>query len=149
MPAPDSRPWLEPVPQLWARVVGAVLLLAAAGLTVLLLRQSYAWYASDDARRSLTSATLIFALIEIALGGICWQAGYRLAFGRPRSLFSRPAWFAIGAVLLVVGVLMAWEVVAARRPNAMDLLVIASFGAFGVWCLILALRPPGAQQDDP
>lgn len=94
-------------------------------------------------RRTLTSSTVVFALILLALCGICWQAGFRLAFyrrgGQP-TLFSRPAWFAIGMALTVMAALMAAVILSARRPTLLDYQVVLSLGAFGVWCLVLAFR---------
>ena len=64
------------------------------------------WRSTRQAADQSTSSTLIFTLIQFTLCGICWQAGYRLAFDRPDrsgTLFSRPAWFAIGSGLIVRG----------------------------------------------
>jgi hypothetical protein len=138
---PDS--YFDPVATAWSRGAGIVLLVAAAGLTAVL---GYAIFglASDEAtRRGFTSSSLIFGLILLALCGICWQAGFRLAFARPDnsgSVFSRPAWFAIGTALIVVAALMAWAIVSARRPSGLDVWVIVTLGALGVWCLVLAFR---------
>ena len=99
----------------------------------------------ENVRREFTSSSLIFGLILLALCGICWQAGYRLVFGRPDrsgTLFSRPAWFAIGTGLVVITTLMAVVIVEARRPSLLDVQVILFLGGIGVWCLVLALRRP-------
>ncbi len=101
----------------------------------------FAAYAAS--RRTLTSSTVVFALILLALCGICWQAGFRLAFNRgggQPTLFSRPAWFAIGMALTVIAALMAVVIFSARRPTLLDYQVVLSLGAFGVWCLVLAFR---------
>jgi len=75
------------------------------------------------------------------------QAGFRLAFNRPDrsgTLFSRPAWFAIGSGLGVVAALMAFAIFSVRRPTGIDYWVILTLGALGIWCIILACRrdPP-------
>jgi hypothetical protein len=98
-----------------------------------------------QSRRAVTISTVIFGLILLVLCGICWQAGYRLAFNRPDrsgTLFSRPAWFAIGTGLVVITVLMAIAIFAARRPTLLDLQVLLFLGGIGVWCVVLALRRP-------
>ena len=98
-----SNPYLEPVTLLWARIAGIALLVAASGLTVVLGLGIADFAAHAASRRTLTSSTVVFALILLALCGICWQAGFRLAFNRrggQRTLFSRPAWFAIGTALV-------------------------------------------------
>ena len=100
---------------------------------------------ADDGPGPLTSSSVIFALILLALCGICWQAGYRLALNRPDrsgTLFSRPAWLAIGTGLVVITALMAVVILAARRPTLLDVQVILFLGGIGVWCLVLALRWP-------
>jgi len=77
------------------------------------------------------------------LCGICWQAGYRLAFNRPDrsgTLFSRPAWLAIGTGLVIITGLMATAIFAARRPTLLDVQVLLFLGGIGVWCVVLALR---------
>jgi hypothetical protein len=92
----------------------------------------------------LTSSSVIFGLILLALCGICWQAGYRLAFRRPDrsgTLFSRPAWFAIGTGLVVMIALMAATIIKVRRLTLIDFQVILFLGGIGVWCLVLAVRP--------
>ena len=138
-----TNPYLEHVAPFWTRVAGIALLVAATSLTAV-LGLGIADFATHAAsRRALTSSTVVFALILLALCGICWQAGFRLAFdrrgGQP-TLFSRPAWFAIGVALTVVAALMAAVIVSARRPTLLDYQVILSLGAFGVWCLALAFR---------
>ena len=119
---------------------------AAAGLTVVLGYECLELLTSGERRRSFNSSTLISGLILVTLCLMCWQAGYRLALGRPdRSgmLFSRPAWFAIGTGLTVVTALMVAAIVSVRRPTLLDLQVVVSLGAFGVWCLALAFRRRG------
>ena len=138
-----TNPYLTPVTTVWRRTAGIALLLAAAGLTVFLARDIFDLLAQEPGRRALTSSSLIFALILLALCGICWQAGYRLAFNRPDrsgTLFSRPAWLAIGTGLVVITALMAAVVLAARQPTLLDVQVILFLGGIGVWCLVLAVR---------
>lgn len=138
-----ANPYLTPVATLWRRVAGVALLVAGVGLTAVLGYQVFDVASHDASRRALTSSSLVFGLILLALGGICWQAGYRLAFDRPDrtgTLFSRPAWLAIGVGLVVVTTLMAAAILAARRPTLLDLQVIAFLGGIGVWCVVLALR---------
>jgi len=138
-----TNPYLTPVTTMWRRIAGIALLLAAAGLTAVLAHDIFDLLAQEPGRRALTSSSLIFALILLALCGICWQAGYRLAFNRPDrsgTLFSRPAWLAIGTGLVVVTALMAVVILAARRPTLLDVQVILFLGGIGVWCLVLGLR---------
>ena len=138
-----TNPYLEPVAPRWARVAGIALLLAAAGLTVTLGYMAFDRITGIGSQGAFTSSTLVFGLILLALCGMCWQAGYRLAFRRPdRSgmLFSRPAWFAIGAGLVVITALMAGVILKVRRPTLLDVQVILTLGGIGVWCLVLALR---------
>jgi len=138
-----TNPYLTPVTTMWRRIAGIALLLAAAGLTAVLAHDAFDFLAQSAGRRALTSSSLIFALILLALCGICWQAGYRLAFNRPDrsgTLFSRPAWLAIGTGLVVVTALMAVVILAARRPTLLDVQVILFLGGIGVWCLVLGLR---------
>jgi hypothetical protein len=138
-----TNPYLEPVASSWARVAGVALLLAAAALTVTLVYLAFERISGGGRLGAFNSSVLVFGLILLALCGMCWQAGYRLAFRRPdRSgmLFSRPAWFAIGTGLVVITALMAAEILKARRPTLLDVQVILSLGGIGVWCLILALR---------
>lgn len=138
-----TNPYFAPVGAGWARAAGILLLAAAAGLTVFLGRQILQLLVGESARHAFNSSSLVFGLILLALCLMCWQAGYRLAFRRPgpsRSLFSRPAWFAIGTGLAVISVLMASVIVSVRRPTLLDLQVVLSLGGFGIWCLVLALR---------
>jgi hypothetical protein len=138
-----TNPYLTPVTTVWRRIAGIALLLAAAGLTAVLAHDIIEFLAQEPGRRALTSSSLIFALILLALCGICWQAGYRLAFNRPDrsgTLFSRPAWLAIGTGLVVVTALMAAVILAARRPTLLDVQVILFLGGIGVWCLLLGMR---------
>jgi hypothetical protein len=97
----------------------------------------------QQSRRAVTISTVIFGLILLALCGICWQAGYRLVLNRPDrsgTLFSRPAWLAIGTGLIVITLLMATAIYAARRPTLLDVQVLLFLGGIGVWCVVLALR---------
>ena len=128
---------------MWTRIIGIALLVAASGLTAA-LGLGIADFATHAAsRRTLTSSTVVFALILLALCGICWQAGFRLVFNRggQPTLFARPTWFAIGTALVVMAALMAAVIFPARRPTLLDYQVILSLGAFGVWCIVLAFRP--------
>lgn len=145
------NPYLTPVASVWRRIAGAALLVAGAGLTAVLAYDVLEFVAAEDGRGQLTSSSVIFALILLALCGICWQAGYRLAFNRPDrsgTLFSRPAWFAIGTGLIVVTALMAAVVFGARRPTLLDAQVILFLGGIGVWCVVLALRRPRDESRD-
>lgn len=138
---PDS--YFDPVATAWSRGAGIVLLVAAVGLTAVLGDAIVELAFDEVARRSFTSSSLIDGLVLLALCGICWQAGFRLALARPGrngSLFSRPAWFAIGAALIVVAALMAYAIVSVRRPGGLDAWVVVTLGALGVWCLVLAFR---------
>jgi drug/metabolite transporter (DMT)-like permease len=138
-----TNPYLEPVARTLARVAGIVLLVAGAGLTVVLGFQLFDLVLHETVRRAFTSSSLIFGLILLALCGICWQAGYRLAFDRPDrsgTLFSRPAWLAIGTGLIVITMLMAVVIVESRRTSVLDVQVILFLGGIGVWCVVLALR---------
>ena len=138
-----TNPYLQPVAAVWSRIAAVALLAAAAGLTVVLGYQLFDLLAHPGHRRALTSSSVIFALILLVLCGICWQAGLRLVSSRPdrsATLFSRPAWFAIGTGLIVLTALMAAVVVAARRPSLLDIQVTLFLGGIGVWCVVLALR---------
>jgi hypothetical protein len=138
-----TNPFLEPVTPLWTRIAGIALLVAATGLTAVLGYGVYNFAVQAAVRRTLTSSTVVFTLILLALCGICWQAGLRLACNRRGSqptLFSRPAWFAIGIALTVIAALMAALIFSARRPTLLDYQVVLSLGGFGVWCLVLAFR---------
>jgi hypothetical protein len=138
-----TNPYLQPVGAVWSRIAAVALLAAAAGLTVVLGYQLFDLLAHPGNRRALTSSSVIFALILLVLCGICWQAGLRLVSSRPdrsATLFSRPAWFAIGTGLIVLTALMAAVVVAARRPSLLDIQVTLFLGGIGVWCVVLALR---------
>jgi hypothetical protein len=140
-----TNPYLEPVARTLARVAGIVLLVAGAGLTVVIGFQLHDLVLHETVRRAFTSSSLIFGLILLALCGICWQAGYRLAFDRPDrsgTLFSRPAWLAIGTGLIVITMLMAAPIFAVRGPTLLDVQVILFLGGIGVWCVVLALRRP-------
>jgi membrane protease YdiL (CAAX protease family) len=128
----------------WTRIAGIALLVAAIVLTVVLACGVLDFAADAANRRAFTSSAVVSGLILLALCGICWQAGFRLAFRRHvrhASLFSRPAWFAIGVALVVMASLMAAVIVAARQPTILDYQVILTLGGFGVWCIVLALRP--------
>ena len=138
-----TSPYLMPVAAVWRRVAGIALLVAAVGLTAVLGGQFLDLAGHEQSRRAVTISTVIFALILLALCGICWQAGYRLVFDRPDrsgTLFSRPAWLAIGTGLVVITVLMAAAIFAARRPTMLDVQVLLFLGGIGVWCVVLALR---------
>lgn len=139
-----TSPYLAPVAPLWTRIAGIALLVAATGLTAVLGLGIVDFAVHAASRRTFNSSTVVFALILLALCGICWQAGFRLAFNRrggQPTLFSRPTWFAIGTALVVMAALMAAVIFPARRPTLLDYQVILSLGAFGVWCMVLAFRP--------
>jgi len=140
-----TSPFLEPVAAVWARVAGIAMLVAGAGLSAVLGYLVFDVVVHEQSRRALTSSSVIFGLVLLALCGICWQAGYRLAIRRserPGALFSRPAWLAIGTGLIVITALMAAVILRARGPTLLDLQVILFLGGIGVWCLVLALRRP-------
>jgi hypothetical protein len=136
------------VAAVWRRAAGITLLAAGAGLTGVLGAQILDLVRDGQSRRAVTISTVIFGLILLALCGICWQAGYRLAFNRPDrsgTLFSRPAWLAIGTGLVVITVLMAAAIYTARRPTLLDVQVLLFLGGIGVWCVVLALRRKDAR----
>jgi len=138
-----TSPYLRPVAAVWQRAAGITLLAAGAGLTAVLGLQLFDLTVDEQSRRAVTISTVIFGLILLALCGICWQAGYRLAFNRPDrsgTLFSRPAWLAIGTGLVIITVLMAAAIYTARRPTLLDVQVLLFLGGIGVWCVVLALR---------
>jgi hypothetical protein len=142
-----SNPYLQPVVSRWTRIVGVVLLLAAAGLAVVLARGLIGFFAHESVRRHLTSSSVIFGLILLALGGFCGQAGFRLAFDRPDrngTLFSRLGWLAIGTGLLSMAGLMTFAILSVRRPTGSDVQMIIVLSAFGAWCIVLALRDRSA-----
>ncbi len=142
--------YLQPVRSVWPRIVGIVVLVAALALAVVLVSGLVAYATQPEARRHLTSSTLIFALILVVLGGICAQAGYRLAFNRPDrngTLFSRAGWAAIGTGLLSMAGLMAFAILSVRRPDGSDILTIIVLVAFGVWCFVLGWRRSPRDQD--
>jgi hypothetical protein len=135
--------YLQPIPSRWARVAGLILLLAALGLAAGLVSELVMYATHPEARRHLTSSAVIFALILVALGGFCAQAGYRLAFNRPDrngTLFSRAGWTAIGVGMLSMAALMAFAILSVRRPDGNDILVTMVLAAFGIWCFVLARR---------
>jgi hypothetical protein len=143
--------YLQPVTSIWVRIVGIVVLLAALALAVVLVSGIVTYATDPEARRHLTSSTVIIALILVALGGICAQAGYRLAFNRPDrngTLFSRAGWTAIGTGLLAVAGLMAFSILSVRRPDGNDILVVVLLAAFGIWCFVLAWRRASRDQDE-
>jgi hypothetical protein len=118
-------------------------LLAAIALTIVIGYGAFELFGSARTGRGLNSSTLIFGLILLALCGICWQAGYRLAFRRPDrtgTLFSRPAWLAIGIGLVVITALMAGVIARGRGLTLLDVQIILFLGGIGVWCLVLGLR---------
>ena len=138
-----TSPYFTPVAAVWRRVAGIALLVAAVGVTAVLGGQLLDLAGDEQSRRAVTTSTVIFGLILLALCGICWQAGYRLVFDRPDrsgTLFSRPAWLAIGTGLVVITVLMATAIFSARRPTLFDVQVLLFLGGIGVWCVVLALR---------
>jgi len=138
-----TNPYLSPVGTVWRRVAGSVLLAAGTGLTLVIGYEVFEFLVHDEDRRSLTSSSVIFGLILLALCGMCWQAGYRLAFDRPDrsgTLFSRSAWLAIGSGLVIITVLMAAAIFAVRQPTLLDAQVLLFLGGIGVWCVVLALR---------
>jgi len=138
-----TNPYLQPVPVAWARVSGSALLVAGAVLTAVLVYEVADLTTHAQSRRAFTSSSLIFGLIQLALWGMCWQAGYRLAFGKPDrsgTLFSRPAWFVIGTGFTVITALMIYAIFTARRPTLFDVQVLLFLGGIGVWCVVLALR---------
>jgi hypothetical protein len=117
--------------------------LAAIALTVVLGYGAFELFGPTRTVRGLNSSTLIFGLILLALCGICWQAGYRLAFRRPDrtgTLFSRPAWLAIGTGLVVITALMAGVITRGLGLTLLDVQIILFLGGIGVWCLVLGLR---------
>jgi hypothetical protein len=140
---PVTNPYLEPVASSWARAAGALLLVAAVTLTAWLAYQLYDLIVAHEARRTFNSSSLLFGLVLVALCGMCWQAGYRLAFGRAGgagTLFSRPAWFAIGIGLTTITALMAYAILRSRSLTLLDAQVILFLGGIGVWCIVLAFR---------
>jgi len=135
--------YMQPVASVWTRIVGFVLLLAASGLAAVLVTGLATFATQEDARRHLTSSTVIFALILVALGGFCGQAGFRLAFNRPDrngTLFSRAGWTALGTGLLAMAGLMTLAILSARQPDGNDIQMIVFLSAFGAWCFVLAWR---------
>jgi len=148
-----SNPYLEPVSSGWARAAGVLLLVAALAITAVLAWEIVQRVAAEVPARPFTSSTLIFGLILLALCGICWQAGYRLAFRRPDrtgTLFSRPAWLAIGTGLVTITALMTVVVGRGRGLNLVDLQFGLFLGGIGIWCLVLVYRlrrPPRATAD--
>lgn len=140
-----TNPYLEPVASVWSRTAGVMLLVAAAGLTGVLGFGVAGYLDAGDAGRRYTSSTLIFGLVLLALCGICWQAGYRLAFRRPDrtgTLFSRPAWVAIGTGLVTLTALMMFVIARGRGLNLLDVQFALFFGGIGVWCVVLGLKRP-------
>lgn len=138
-----TNPYLEPVPSKWARAAGVVLLAAAIALTAFIAWGIWRYVGSGDPGRPFNSSTLIFGLIQVALCGMCWQAGYRLALGRPDrtgTIFSRPAWFVIGTGLLVITALMVVVIARGRGLNLLDVQFMLFFGGIGVWCVVLAFK---------
>jgi len=144
-----TSPFLEPVRSTWSRVAGVAVLAGGLVLTAVLAYELFDLATDAASRRMFNSSSMIFGLVLLALNGICWQAGYRLVFQRPDrtgTLFSRPAWFAIGTGLLVITILMAIRIVQARTPTLLDVQVVLFLAGIGVWCLVLALRRDGTAQ---
>jgi hypothetical protein len=142
-----TNPYLDPVPSAWARAAGVVLLVAAVALSVILGLGVVA-IARGGSGLPVTSSTLIFGLVLLALCGICWQAGYRLLLRRPDrtgTIFSRPAWFVIGSGIVVITTLMAFLIAHGRGLNLLDVQFVLFFGGIGIWCLVLALRRPAGK----
>lgn len=138
-----TNPYLETVSSSWARAAGVVLLVAAVALTVVLAWGLWGYLGPEAPGRPFTSSTLISGLILLALCGICWQAGYRLALRRPDrtgTLFSRPAWLAIGTGLVTITALMGVVIARGRGLNLLDIQFLLFFGGIGVWCLVLAFK---------
>lgn len=138
-----TNPYLEPVRPGWARAAGALLLVAAALLSAWLTYQAVDLFTDPQTRHAFNSSSLIFGLILLALCGMSWQAGYRLAFGAPGgtgTLFSRPAWFAIGAGLTTITALMSYAIVRVRSLTMLDGQVLLFLGGIGVWCIVLAFK---------
>jgi hypothetical protein len=138
-----TNPYLEPVSSTWVRAAGVVLLAAALALTAAISWAIWGYVGPGAPGRPFNSSMLIFGLILVALCGMCWQAGYRLTFGRPDrsdTLFSRPAWLAIGTGLLVITLLMAVVIARGRGLNLVDVQFMLFFGGIGAWCLVLACR---------
>jgi len=138
-----TNPYLEPVSPAWVRAAGVVLLAAALALTATIAWGIWGYVGPGTPARPFNSSTLIFGLILVALCGMCWQAGYRLASGRPDrtgTLFSRPAWFAIGTGLVTITLLMTVVIARGRGLNLLDVQFMLFFGGIGVWCLVLAFK---------
>jgi hypothetical protein len=138
-----TNPYLQTIPAAWARVSGWALLVAGAVLTAVLVHEVADVVAHAESRRAFSSSSLIFGLIQLALCGMCWQAGYRLVLGRPDrsgTLFSRPVWFVIGTGFTAVTSVMAYAIFTARRPTTFDVQVLLFLGGIGAWCVVLALR---------
>jgi len=138
-----TNPYLEPVSRRWARAAGVILLVAAFTLTLVLAWRLWGYVGPDTAVGRFNSSTLIFGLVLLALCGICWQAGYRLALRRPDrtgTLFSRPAWLAIGTGLVTITALMAVVIARGRGLNLLDIQFLLFLGGIGVWCLVLAFK---------
>ncbi len=145
-----TSPYLTPVAAVWRRLAGIALIVAGLGLTVVLGGQLVDLASNAQSRRMVTISTVIFGLILLALCGMCWQAGYRLVFDRPDrsgTLFSRPAWLAIGTGLVVITALMAGAIFTARRPTLFDVQVLLFLGGIGVWCVVLALWRKNADRE--
>jgi hypothetical protein len=150
-----TNPYLQAAPAAWARACGWAVMVAGAVLTAIIVYEAADLIVHAESRRAFSSSSLIFGLIQLALCGMCWQAGYRLAFGRSgrfETLFSRPAWFVIGTGFTAITALMTYAIITARRPTLIDVQVLLTLGGVGVWCIVLALRrrsraSPGPQND--
>lgn len=141
----DENRLLRPVPMWWSRLAGAVLLVAAAGLTAVI-----AWLVVLSVRNPVavpfTSSTLIFLLILLVAWAFCAQAGWRLLrgpVGGPGSLVSWVVWLALGVLLLTLAALMTVSVFAEGPPTGHQLYVLLVIGTLGAWCLRFAWRGRG------
>lgn len=145
----DENPYLAPVTGRWVSAAGIALLVAAAGLTAVLAYGLFDLVAHAASRHAFNSSSLVSTLILVALCGMCWQAGYRLAFRRPDgtgTIFSRPAWFAIGTGFVAIAALMAHAIAKGRGLALLDVQVILTLGGIGVWCVVLAFRRRRTEQ---
>jgi hypothetical protein len=140
----DANSYLAPLPVTWSRAAGAVLLVAAAALAVVLGYDLVRRWTNGEAIAPTTSSELIFQLMLVVVWGFCAQAGWRLAFSRsrrPGSLFSWVVWLALGAVLFTLTAVIALlRLAAAGAWTQWDLQVMLFGGGIGGWCLWLAWK---------